>query len=283
MTAATIGVDAAGDDATAVMIRLMTATAAPAPTDDRDAVLDVLTEHRAIHAYGIVDAVQFWETSTWWIRDRGVVGLVGLPGVSGGVVYAVSAVYAAATLALLVDVLDELPERFTATGPSGLAARLEPSHQALRCAPHVKMQLIRPDMLPDPGPGVRALDPGDADASRALLERTSSSAEFFRFDLLGTGRQYGIFDGPTLVAMAGTHVIDVDLGIAAIGNVNTLPEYRGRGLARRVVGALTWKLRREVDLIALNVDRDNTAARNLYEGLGFLPLMEYEEAELARR
>ncbi len=265
------------------MIRRMMPTDTPAPVTDRTAVLDVFTEHRAIHAYGIVDAVQFWDTSTWWVRDRGVVGLVGLPGVDDGVVYAVSAVYAAATLALLIDVADHLPDRFDVTGPSGLVERMAPTHRATRSQPYVKMQLIRPDLLPDPGPGVRLLEAGDGEACTVLLEQTSGSPEFFRHDLLGTGRHTGIVDGDTLVAMAGTHVIDTDQGIAAIGNVNTLPAYRGRGLARQVVAALARRLREEVDVIALNVGRDNTPARNLYEGLGFLPLMEYEEAELVRR
>lgn len=265
------------------MIRDVTALEHPTPTSDQDAVLDVLAEHRAIHAYGIVDAVQFWEGSQWWVRDRGVVGLIALPGVADRVVYAVSAVYAAATLKLLTDIVDDLPDRFAITGPSGVAARLESTHQAQRCVPYVKMQLIRPDMLPEPGAGVRALTPDDAGASRALLEQTSDSVEFFRFDLLGSGLQYGVFDRDMLVAMAGTHIIDTDHGIAAIGNVNTLPAYRGRGLARRVVAALAWRLREDVDVVALNVGRDNTPARTLYEGLGFLPLMEYEEAELVRR
>jgi len=261
----------------------MTSTDAPTPVTDRAAVLDVFAEHRAIHAYGIVDTVQFWDTSRWWVRDRGVVGLVGLPGVSHGVVYAVSAVYAAATFALLADIVGDLPDRFDITGPSGLAERMAPSHHAPRTQPYVKMQLIRPDLLPEPGPGVRLLDAGDSDGCTELLEQTSGSPEFFRHDLLGTGRHTGIFDGGTLVAMAGTHVIDTDHGIAAIGNVNTLPAYRGRGLARQVVAALTRRLNDEVDVVALNVGRDNTPARNLYEGLGFLPLMEYEEAELVRR
>lgn len=261
----------------------MSGSDTPVPVTDRTQVLDVLTEHRAIHAYGIVDVVQFWDTSTWWVRDRGTVGLIGLPGVEQGVVYAVSAVYAAATFALLADVVDDLPDRFDITGPSGLVERMTPTHRATRAQPYVKMQLIRPDLLPEPGPGVRLLDPGDGDACTALLEQTSGSPEFFRHDLLGTGRHAGIYDGATLVAMAGTHVIDPGEGIAAIGNVNTLPSYRGRGLARQVVAALTLRLRDEVDVVALNVGRDNTPARNLYEGLGFLPLMEYEEAELVRR
>ena len=41
-------------------------------------------------------------------------------------------------------------------------------------------------------------------------------------------------------------------------------------------------VRGEVDIVMLNVGRDNTTARHIYESLGFLPLLEYEEAELVR-
>lgn len=265
------------------MIRRMTTLDRPAPAQHADEVLDVFEEHRAIHAYGIVDVVQFWDSSRWWVRDRGVVGLVGLPEVPDGVVYAISAVHAAATFALLGDLVDELPARFEITGPSGLAERMEPTHRAARVQPYVKMQLIRPDMLPAREPDVRALEPDDEDAVLSLLAQSGGAPEFVRLDLLGTERHFGVFDGDTLVAMAGTHLVDAEVGIAAIGSVNTLPEYRGRGLARQAVAALTHRLREEVDVIALNIGRDNTPARNLYEGLGFLPLMEYEEAELVRR
>ncbi|CAN5910659.1 hypothetical protein BH23ACT10_BH23ACT10_26740 [soil metagenome] len=265
------------------MIRRMTPTGHPAAAAHAADVLEIFDDHRAIHAYGIVDVAQFWDSSRWWVCDRGVVGLVGLPAVPDGVVYAISAVHAAATVALLTEIVDELPAQFPVTGPSGLAERMEPTHRATRVQPYIKMQLIRPDRLPAPGPDVKALGPDDADGVLSLLAQTGGAAEFVRLDLLGTGRHFGTFDGDTLVAMAGTHLVDAEQNIAAIGSVNTLPEYRGRGLARHAVAALTNRLREEVEVIALNVGRDNTPARNLYEGLGFLPLMEYEEAELVRR
>jgi ribosomal protein S18 acetylase RimI-like enzyme len=265
------------------MIRLMpTAPPPPPPVDDPAAVLAVFTEHRPIHAYGILDVVQHWETSRWWVRDRGVVGDVGLPGVDRGVVYAVSSIYAAPTLALLVDVADELPDRFDITGPSGMAERLASTHRAVRSGPHVKMHLVRPDLVPAPDPQVRALDPGDVEAVHGLFARTGGTPDFFRADLLGSGRQVGLEVDGELVAMAGVHLVDADEGIAVIGNVNTAPEHRGGGLARRVVATLVDRLRQDADLIALNVARDNRAACALYEGLGFVPLMEYEEAELVR-
>lgn len=261
----------------------MAVARAPAPTDDPSAVLAIFDAHRPIHTYGIVDVVQFWDTSRWWVRDGAAVGLVGLPGVPDPVVYAVSAVHGGETLSLLADLVPQLPDRFDITGPVGLTERLEATHHATRSAPYVKMHLLRADMLPASDPQARVLEPDDLDAVHTFAAASDMPLRFFREDLLGTGRQFGIFGDGELIALAGVHVIDVDQGIAAIGDVVTRPEHRGRGLAGRVTAALCHRLHAEVAIVGLNVGRDNTPARKLYERLGFLPLMEYEEAELIRR
>lgn len=261
----------------------MAVARAPAPTDDPSAVLAIFDAHRPIHTYGIVDVVQFWDTSRWWVRDGAAVGLVGLPGVPDPVVYAVSAVHGGETLSLLADLVPQLPDRFDITGPVGLTERLEATHHATRSAPYVKMHLLRADMLPASDPQARVLEPDDLDAVHTFAAASDMPLRFFREDLLGTGRQFGIFGDGELIALAGVHVIDVDQGIAAIGDVVTHPEHRGRGLAGRVTAALCHRLHAEVAIVGLNVGRDNTPARKLYERLGFLPLMEYEEAELIRR
>lgn len=253
------------------------------PTSDPAGVLAVYDVHRPIHAYGIVDVVQLWDRSQWWMRDQAVVGLIALPGVSVPVVYAISAVAGGETLTLLEELAPQLPARFEITGPTGLTERLAATHDAVQADPHVKMHLVRPDMLPSSDPEARPLQLDDVEAVERFRERSGDSLAFFRDDLLGTGRHVGIFEGRDLLALSGVHVIDVDQGIAAIGNVSTLPEHRGRGLARRVTATLCHRLLEEVEVVALNVGRDNTPARTLYEGLGFLPLMEYEEAELVRR
>jgi len=48
------------------------------------------------------------------------------------------------------------------------------------------------------------------------------------------------------------------------------PRVRGRGLARRLVGAtLDWARRSGVRTVTLRMSPDNTVARSLYEGFGF--------------
>jgi predicted GNAT family acetyltransferase len=85
------------------------------------------------------------------------------------------------------------------------------------------------------------------------------------------------------VAAAGVHLADPRCGVAAIGNVATHPEHRRQGLARRVLATLCHRLLGDVDVVGLNVRRDNHAARALYEALGFITLTGYEEAELTKR
>ena len=72
-------------------------------------------------------------------------------------------------------------------------------------------------------------------------------------------------------------------GVAAIGNVFTKPDLRGRGYARAVASAIVTALRADgYGLIVLNVDKRNTAARSLYEKLGFATPCRYLGGGAAR-
>lgn len=79
----------------------------------------------------------------------------------------------------------------------------------------------------------------------------------------------GVHKG-ALIAVGGTHVIDTIHAIAAVGNMYTHPQWRGKGLGTAVLDAIVADLRRQgISLIVLNVDRRNTGARHLYEKFGF--------------
>lgn len=67
------------------------------------------------------------------------------------------------------------------------------------------------------------------------------------------------------------------------GPTRAAPSHRGRGLDRLVTGVVCHRLRRQVRTIGVNVAPDNLAARRRYQRLGFVDVLDFEEAELAHR
>jgi predicted GNAT family acetyltransferase len=95
--------------------------------------------------------------------------------------------------------------------------------------------------------------------------------DFFNAAMLADGVFFGLFEGPALVAAAGTHLVAPQEGVAAIGNVYTRRDRRGRGLAAQVTSAVAADLlgQSPAPLVALNVNQANAAALRVYERLGF--------------
>jgi ribosomal-protein-alanine N-acetyltransferase len=90
----------------------------------------------------------------------------------------------------------------------------------------------------------------------------------FREALAGEGYTFLAWeDNGTLIGYAGMLTV---LDTADITNVAILPEYRRRGLAKDLFAALTDAARSKgVTRLQLEVRESNTAARALYESLGF--------------
>ena len=115
------------------------------------------------------------------------------------------------------------------------------------------------------------LNASDVSALQDLYADGDSSGEspdFFFPSMVADGVFHGIYEGTALVAAAGTHVLAREEGVAAIGNVYTRHDRRGRGLGRQVTSAVLGELA-GVETIGLNVRADNDAALHLYESLGF--------------
>lgn len=127
---------------------------------------------------------------------------------------------------------------------------------------------------------VRGLTPAAVPALQALYadgESTGEAPDFFMPQTVADGAYCGVFEGGDLVAAAGTHVLSRAEGAAAIGNVYTRRDRRGRGLARAVTAAVLDRLT-GIPTIALNVRTDNTAALRVYEALGFVRHCRFHEA-----
>jgi ribosomal protein S18 acetylase RimI-like enzyme len=101
---------------------------------------------------------------------------------------------------------------------------------------------------------------------------------------IAQGVFFGVWADGALVATAGTHVWSVAEGIAAIGNVFTHPDYRGRGYALACTGAVVAEgLSAGLDTIVLNVREDNMRAIHVYAKLGFRPHCTFLEGPGLRR
>ena len=99
---------------------------------------------------------------------------------------------------------------------------------------------------------------------------------------IADGVYYGMRVNGQLVAAAGTHVVSQAARLAVVGNVLTHLDYRGRGFATAVTGAVTTELLRSCDQIVLNVRADNPPAINAYRRLGFIEHARFEERLIHR-
>ena len=126
------------------------------------------------------------------------------------------------------------------------------------------------------------LEHSDLAALRWLYLQYGGNA--FNDDQLIHGVFYAVRDGDEIVAAGGTHAMTARYGIAAVGNIFTRADLRGRGLGQAVVAALV------TDLLAggcrdviLNVSTTNDVARRIYERLGFQAHCRYWEGDVTRK
>ena len=109
----------------------------------------------------------------------------------------------------------------------------------------------------------------------ALLElyadgdATGEAPDFFFPSMVDNGVFCGVYEDGRLSAAAGTHLLSREEGAAAIGNVYTRRDCRGRGFGRIVTASVLGAVA-AIETIGLNVRADNPAATRLYESLGFV-------------
>lgn len=158
--------------------------------------------------------------------------------------------------------------------PIGSLYRIDPG------PPMVRMWVNRQMFRPVQGP-VQRLAPADA----ADLNRLYGLgfAGWLPADSIARGVYYGVRVAGRLVAAAGTHVVNPQDRIAAVGNVMTHIDFRGRGFAKQTTSAVTAELLRACDDVVLNVRADNPPALAAYRALGYADYCRFEERLVHRR
>jgi ribosomal-protein-alanine N-acetyltransferase len=132
------------------------------------------------------------------------------------------------------------------------------------------MSRERSDLLKDPALRLQPMQQSDLAAVVELELRCYPfpwTEGIFR-DCLGVGYNCWVYRYRERIV--GYGVMSVAAGEAHILNICIEPELRGRGLARRMLERLLNLARQHgADSVFLEVRASNTAAQNLYSGLGF--------------
>ncbi|CAN5685260.1 hypothetical protein BH23CHL7_BH23CHL7_15790 [soil metagenome] len=146
--------------------------------------------------------------------------------------------------------------------------------------PMLRMVVDRASFRPQSGVALRLLPVEIADLNRLYGYGFTS---WLPAESIARGVYYGIREGGRLIAAAGTHVISPEARLAAVGNVMTHADYRGRGYAKLTTGAVTAELLRTCDEVVLNVRSDNPPAIAAYRALGYREYCTFEERVARRR
>jgi predicted GNAT family acetyltransferase len=151
-----------------------------------------------------------------------------------------------------------------------------PGLEAVKEAPGVQMVATRRLHADD---GLQVL--GDEDAADMLALATLTEPGPFLPRTPTMGRFIGLRIDGRLAAMAGERMRFP--GHVEVSGVCTHPDFRGRGLARRLSAAVTADIQRRGEQPFLHAWTTNTVAIALYESLGFVVRTAVNVALLRRR
>jgi ribosomal protein S18 acetylase RimI-like enzyme len=249
------------------------------PLSDPDQVRGFLETDRNWAAYALADLEpDLLQLSEWHVADDGD----------------------PCALALLFRGFDP-PVLFSMGDPRGVGAILSDALRAPRIylsvrdehmpaiRAHYRLEVHEPmwrmTLNPDefcPATGeVIALTPDRAEELSALF--TLGGGDAFTPGQMAARTFFGVEVDDRLVAVAGTHVFSERYSTAAVGNVFTRPEHRGRGYASLTTSAVCAELiRRGIRTIVLNVAQANPAAIRVYAKLGFKKVVPFNEGIAVR-
>ncbi len=247
---------------------------------DKNEIQACFSSNIPLHLYSLGDLDDFfWPHTTWYaLKDSDGLKAVAL-------LYSETALPVLLALAeetthirkLLQSITRLLPGRFYAHLSPGLEDAFEGSRTLVSHGRHYKMALTsRPLLDAVDTSQVVPLTLNDLGDIEKLYEQ-SYPGNWFEPRMLATKQYYGIRETEGLVSVAGVHVFSPSYKVAALGNIATHPNFRGRGLGRAVTAKLCQSLLEAVDHIGLNVQMDNVEALRCYRRLGFEVVAEYEE------
>jgi ribosomal protein S18 acetylase RimI-like enzyme len=248
-------------------------------TTDRGALRSFLTQDRLYAAYAICDLEEReFSRTRWGVAYEGdelvAVGLeytgptpqpLFVMGSSDGI------------SAVLRDVIR--PRAAYIAARAGMLPAIETQYRVDPGPEMVRMWVDRAHFRPYPAT-VQRLLPVEIGELNRLYQL--GFASWLPSTAIADGVYYGMRVNGRLIAAAGTHVVSPTARLAVVGNVLTHTDFRGRGFATAVTGAVTAELLRTCDQVVLNVRADNPPAINAYRHLGYAEHARFEERLIHR-
>ena len=255
--------------------------------EDKEEIAAFLRRNARAHVYELGDLDDFdWPYTRWFGWERGgrleqVVLLYSEPTVP--VLLAIADEPFGAMEDLLRAVSAELPTALYVHATAPLLDALAERYAIEGAEPHLKLALGRAELLDLFAVPVEILGAADLAEIEAFYG-AAYPGTWFVPRMLATDRYVGIRENGRLACVAGVHLHSPTWRVAALGNVATLPERRGQGLAKGACAALCLLLLADgIETVALNVRADNAPAITAYTHLGFEFATAYTEASLVAR
>jgi ribosomal protein S18 acetylase RimI-like enzyme len=248
---------------------------------DRPRIEAFLRRDPFLHGYELGDLDdRLWPDTAWYglLEGQEILALALLyTGLSEPTLLALASDGIALLARLLREAAPLLPASLYCHLMPSLEKSLEGRYTMTPQVEHYKMALRDAGRLDEAlSAETAALSPEDRAEVEAFYAQ-SYPGNWFVPALLETGCYVGIREAGKLLCVAGVHVYSARSRVAALGNIATRPEARGRGLAQAATAALCRRLLRTVDHICLNVRADNQAAIACYRKLGFEAVASYAE------
>jgi len=175
--------------------------------------------------------------------------------------------------------LGEIFESFHTQMPGRSLAQLQPHHVAAMdpyfvtdgLVPMLRMGLDKAEFSSG-GPSQKTIEALSHRHTGLIMELYQHyyPDNWFEPAQLDSGHYFGIINDNQLLSVAGVHVVSPKGKLAVLGNIVTHPDHRGQGLSTACTSHLCEHLFAQgIDVLALNVRRQNRSAVRVYEKLGF--------------
>jgi ribosomal protein S18 acetylase RimI-like enzyme len=249
--------------------------------NDRSLIEGFLRRDPFLHGYELGDLDdRFWPDTTWYgLFEGGDIKALSMlyTGLREPTLLALASDETPLLARLLRDIAPLLPPSLYCHLSPSLGKALEARYSLSALGKHYKMALKDASRLQAARVAEAGVLSSQDRAEAEAFYAESYPGNWFMPSLLETGYYVGIREQGRLVCLAGVHVYSSSRKVAALGNIATRPEARGRGYAEAATAALCRRLLETVEHICLNVRADNQAAIACYSKLGFEIVASYGE------